>query len=224
MGLPTRRERGLAPAPSIVQTGYMYPGFERTGSLPATGGPPIRAVPDEVYYGSGRNVGERDMVLPEGLVRDLQRVELLAPDARDAFEAAGRWRALSIELDQVNSTLANVARVASIEALSSLGVVGESCATCGQRRLEPTKRFKDFVTMYVSGITRAEADAVYALRSRVHGGEFLHIDGPTPWLGTGADQYQDMLAITMRQVIVIAAVNWLRKQVPTPRGQAATGG
>lgn len=197
-----------------IQEGYGYSDFSpKLDCFSSTEQlSPIRTYSSDEYYDDMFFPGDYALTLPASIVQYLDKVFSLPVSLADSFERATVWFAQMHDLWPRASSAALVAAVTAIETL--LAKDSERCNECGQLKHSVTRKFKDFLRIYVPGIESRfpeEFAVLYKTRSGLAHGERMLMADLRPWqfFGDTLQQWQAEFQRNTYRIIATALRNWV---------------
>ena len=197
-----------------IQEGYGYSDFSpKLDSFSSTEHlSPIRTYPPHEYYDDMFFPGDHALALPASIDQYLDKVSSLPGGLADSFERATVWFAQMHDLWPRASSAALVAAVTAIETL--LAKDAERCSGCGQPKYSITRKFKEFLRIYVPGVESRFPDefaAIYKTRSSFAHGERILMADLRPWqiFGDALQQWQAEFQRNTYRIIATALRNWV---------------
>jgi hypothetical protein len=202
----TRRAR-------YVQSGYRSSiPIPQGGNFMADGYQSLPRVPDTDYF-NRVGISNRSFDLPEGIDQLFGTYVLLTGDNRAAFLRAAFWYRCAFDTRPVSTSLAVVALVTSIEALTGSSAEPGRCECCGRTMNTPTAAFNQFLEQVLPGSHSAKfRRRLYDARSAyVHGSGLSSIDEVGfGGLLTPHDAEDAELWAETKAIVRLALVNHLR--------------
>jgi hypothetical protein len=179
---------------------------------------PISRVPADEYY-SLRGIALGPLSLPDTFEESLKIASQLSTESYNKLLFALSFLMMSHGVWHESRSASYASLVAAIEALLPENN-RQRCEHCGQPIYRISKRFRDFLTLYVpdreqASERKALQKAFYELRSGLaHGAMVLQSD-LEPWtFHHHRGRLEDDLHRRLQQVVRIAILNWLRSQNP----------
>jgi hypothetical protein len=204
-------ERPIEAQIHYAQEAYWFSGqqpFPEMLSVPAS--PDLVRLPAKRYWTSGGD----DFELPEYVDDVIGRYLSLGDAERVTFLRAAHWFYSAGEIWPIHVGASLVALVSAVEVLAGYAAEpAHPCASCGRdHHPGATRRFREFVERFSTGIDRRTIDRFYALRSDlVHGTSGMVQDevygpGSTPsyWA-----EWQNVEQLY--RLVRLVGTNWLRQ-------------
>jgi hypothetical protein len=197
-----------------IQEGYGYSDFSpKLDSFSSTERlSSIRTYAPHEYYDDMFFPGDYALALPASIDQYLDKVLSLPRSLADSFELATVWFAQMHDLWPRASSAALVAAVTAIETL--LTKDAGRCNECGQLKYSITRKFKEFLRIYVPGVESRfpeEFAAIYKTRSSLAHGEVMLMADLRPWqfFGDTLQQWQAKFQRNTYRIIATALRNWV---------------
>jgi len=130
-----------------------------------------------------------------------------------------------VELSETKKTLSLLSLFTSLETMVDLehrGFKAEQCESCGQQKFKISKKFRDFLTKYVSSKSKSKFNKLYSLRSKiVHTGKLLESEFLYSEASLKKKEEENLTLTEVIQICRLSIVNWVTKhQIAKQSGMA----
>ena len=186
-------ELHMEPVERVRHTGYFFGGIS----------------PDKEY--------SRAITIPTNLKAFIEAYFLLRPDDRIIINNAMLHLKNGVELRDAKKTLALLSLFTCLETMVDLETKGfdpKRCESCNQLVFSISKRFRDFLTKYVSShkTNKRKFNDLYSLRSKiVHTGKTLKSERLFAEIPQEERKSEELQVIEVAQICRVAITNWVIK-------------